>query len=311
MKTLGAWSRFFPTHTLGGGDAQGLIAYLDLGNVFTVSQQINGNVTAVSSDSGAASGPFFIADRASASPAAADDIGGLILAGRDSGGNSTSYCYLVGNIKDPTNGSEDGAARLQALVAGVDTQIMAFGPGVQVGAPTGGDPGYGGINVGGTIKVNGVAVSGGITVRQGRTNFTTYQTVTTVMPNDDTAPQITEGVELATLVVTPRSASSILRIRIGLAWSTNGVTISPVVAVFVDATATAIAATTFMSEVSTTVVNSSMYEWEIAAGSTSARTYRLRVGPGTAGSIFVNGDSVARQLSGLLQTFLSVEEVLP
>jgi hypothetical protein len=114
--------------------------------------------TLASADSGAAEGPDFIADRASASPAASDIIGAFVMRGRDSGGNATDYARLKGKILDPANGSEDGAGILSALVAGADTPIITFGPGVQIGSPTGGDLGPGTLNANNAICQDGVNV---------------------------------------------------------------------------------------------------------------------------------------------------------
>lgn len=71
-----------------------------------------------STDAGAASGPTIILHRNSASPAAADIIGGLSLMGEDSASNETLYGFIYARIDDPTNGSEDSSIGLQVLRAG-------------------------------------------------------------------------------------------------------------------------------------------------------------------------------------------------
>jgi hypothetical protein len=114
--------------------------------------------TIISTDGGATEGPDFIADRNSASPAASDIIGGLILRGRDSGGNATDYARLRATILDPVNGSEDAQAIISAFIAGTETDILKIGPGVQIGSPAGGDQGAGTLNVDNAVYQDGVNI---------------------------------------------------------------------------------------------------------------------------------------------------------
>lgn len=113
-----------------------------------------------STDAGASSGPDGELFRDSASPAASDLIGTLFWYGRDSAANKQEYASLVASILDPTSTSEDGRLALYALIAGARTLVAQFGPGVVLGAPTGGDKGVGTINATG-LYINGTAVSAG------------------------------------------------------------------------------------------------------------------------------------------------------
>ncbi|ASR06915.1 hypothetical protein CHY08_07160 [Rhizobium leguminosarum bv. viciae] len=78
----------------------------------------------ISNDAGAAIGPLLSLFRNSASPAAADVIGGISFDGRDSAGNKQTYGMIEGSITDPTTTSEDGALLLRAVVAGALTTII-------------------------------------------------------------------------------------------------------------------------------------------------------------------------------------------
>lgn len=316
MKTIGNSNRIQPAYTVGNAPTNN-VAYTDLANAFTLAQSISlataGTIFSLTTteNNATAQAVDYYRHRAGAAGQDGDDLTELQFNGLDDNATpqKTKYARILSEIVDASDTTEDGRLSLGTMRAGtvVDWQVES------------GTLRYQGLAVPSTagainaaqIQVSNVTLSGSNIIRHGRTNYATYSSTTTVMANDDTIPQITEGTEIATLAVTPRSASSTLRIKIGLCWTTNGATISPVAAVFVDATASAIAATCFLSETSTTVVNSSMYEWEISAASTSSRTYRFRVGPGTAGTVYINGDSAARQLGGLMQSFISVEEVLP
>jgi hypothetical protein len=113
-----------------------------------------------SSDAGATDGPVSLLDRNSASPAASDIIGAVVFSGRDTAGNVANYARLRGIILDPSDASEDGAVAVVCLVAGVATNIATFGGGVQIGTPTGGNPGVGNLNVDGVIQKDGTQVVG-------------------------------------------------------------------------------------------------------------------------------------------------------
>lgn len=128
-------------------------AGLAVANTFTGVQTVDIGAAAgsaiivTSSEGGASSGPNLVMDRASASPAANDDLAYLFWYGRDSGANSTIYGYQGCRIVDPTNGSEDGEFAWVTVQGGALTTVLRAGLGLQVGnAPTGGDKGYGTIN---------------------------------------------------------------------------------------------------------------------------------------------------------------------
>ena len=72
-------------------------------------------MTLTSYDADATEGPSLILNRDSASPAANDIIGNITFQGEDSVSSGTIYGKISGIITDPTNGSEDGLLRFQAL----------------------------------------------------------------------------------------------------------------------------------------------------------------------------------------------------
>jgi hypothetical protein len=90
----------------------------------------NGAMT-LESDGTAATGPSLTFYHNSASPAAADIIGGMYTYGEDSGGNTTSYGYLLGVITDPTDASEDSYWQLGMLSAGAITAFNFVPGGIQ------------------------------------------------------------------------------------------------------------------------------------------------------------------------------------
>ena len=127
--------------------------------------------------------------------------------------------------------------------------------------------------------------------------LTTYTTSTTVMPEDGTIPQNSEGDEKLTLAFTPKLATSTLRIRIQGSMIVLG-SYRCCAALFVDSTANALAA-----HVGTNAPIS--IEYYVSAASTSARTYKLRIGPSAAGTIAINGN-FGGSIGGLT---MSIEEI--
>lgn len=150
-------------------------------------------------------------------------------------------------------------------------------------------------------------VWGGGVVQRVYAESTTYSTLTTTIPYDDTIPQITEGTELLTASITPKSATNRIRIRFQ-AWGTLSNGQNSIAALFVDATANALDAMVLRG-VAGGDPKLWFIEYEESAGSTSARTYRIRLGPGAAASLYINGDSSSRLMGGVARSTLIVEEV--
>lgn len=269
-------------------------------NTFTANQTIQ------SSDAGASEGPSLTLDRASASPAASDFIGSLNLSGRDSGAGTDVYAKIIAQIIDATAASEDARLILQAAVAGTLATILTLGPGVQVGAPTGGDPGAGKINATG-YQIAGVAVADRI-VQVVNATEAGVDTTTAVIPDDDTIPQIGEGKEIMTLAITPTNSSNKLLIEVTLVGRTandNGVG----VALFQDSTGNALAAVQqadFDSNVGAYPITFKHY---MTAGTTSATTFRVRAGPLSSGTLTVNGNAGSRKFGGVMASSITITEI--
>lgn len=131
-------------------------------------------------------------------------------------------------------------------------------------------------------------------------------TTTTVMPFDDTVPQITEGGEFLTRAITPTSASNVLKIDVLL-------NVSPSVlgyvtaALFQDSGASAVAVGAHYEAASTYCQIA--FTYFMTAGTTSATTFRVRAGQNSAGTLTVNGDGGFRRLGGVLMSSITVTEI--
>lgn len=134
-----------------------------------------------------------------------------------------------------------------------------------------------------------------------------HSTTTTTLPLDDTIPQNTEGAEICTVTITPKATTHKLRIEfmfMGQVASTDAAW-----AIFQDSTANALAAGYLnRSSVSNSFAATTMGGHIMAAGTTSATTFKLRCGPGSGGTLGVNGGTNGRDFGGVSQCWIRVTE---
>lgn len=130
-------------------------------------------------------------------------------------------------------------------------------------------------------------------------------TTGTSIPDDDTIPQIGEGTSILSLSVTPKSASSNLLI-IFATGGTPTTSTAAIAALFVDATANALAAG-YICQRGSGSSYSGVLQYVTASGSTTARTYQIRLG---GGNFQVNSGSSAQRFGGVAATYLIVIEYI-
>jgi len=130
---------------------------------------------------------------------------------------------------------------------------------------------------------------------------------TTILPIDDTIPQNTEGDEYITQAITPTNASHRLIITAVLhlsAWAND----SMGVALFQDSTAGAL-----MGSIASLNAGIAMapivLRHEMAAGTTSLTTFKIRAGCNSANTTTLNGYRTGRYLGGVLLSSLTIQEV--
>lgn len=138
----------------------------------------------------------------------------------------------------------------------------------------------------------------------------TVVTCSTVMPIDDSIPQNSEGTEVVTVSITPDHDDSEIEITVNACGSTSG-SMFVGAAVFQDTVPDAISGSPAVEQ--TTGANQKWqlsWSFKVAAASTVARTYKLRVGPSSAGSVYVNGaNGGTRILGGAMKTTITAREV--
>jgi hypothetical protein len=135
----------------------------------------------------------------------------------------------------------------------------------------------------------------------------TVMTGTTIIPRDDTIPQITEGTQFLSLAITPTSATSNLYFNIVL-MGTSSIADWIVTALFKGATASAIASTTQYC-VSATASAPGIFNYFMASGTTASTTFTVRAGPRAAATITINGNGGTQFLGGTCYSSITITEI--
>ena len=136
-------------------------------------------------------------------------------------------------------------------------------------------------------------------------NFTTgaLQSGTTVLPADDTIPQITEGDEWFTLAITPKHADNKLLIQVVCNMGGDSA-LDTALALFQDTTANALAVSFWTSYTNNRIFTINHF---MTAGTTSATTFKVR-GGSNAGTTRLNGRGAARQYGGVASSGITITE---
>jgi hypothetical protein len=136
--------------------------------------------------------------------------------------------------------------------------------------------------------------------------YTTYTSTASVIPWDDTIPQNTEGTEIITASITPTSASSKVVVILNMPYYVVGGNYG-VACLFRDSVADALQVTMGSAGFQGFVG----MEYEESAGSTSSRTYKVRVGPAQTDTMYLNGNNGGRKHGGVMAITLTLVEILP
>ena len=127
------------------------------------------------------------------------------------------------------------------------------------------------------------------------------------IPVDNTIPQSTEGAQLFTAAITPKSATNILEFEIIIPCYNASNPALIVAALFQDATANALAAQV-MNLGDSIDQNAIVLTHRMVAGTTSSTTFKVRLGT-SAGTVYVNGNSSARLFGGIMAARLTIKEI--
>ena len=138
-------------------------------------------------------------------------------------------------------------------------------------------------------------------------NFQTgaLATGTTITPNDNTIPQITEGDQYMSLAITPTSADNILIINVSChIASTSGSNITT--HLHVGTTADALSAAHVIISDNWTICTT--FSHSLVAGVTTELTFRVRAGGTLAGTRTFNGAGGLARMGGKMASSITITE---
>jgi hypothetical protein len=148
----------------------------------------------------------------------------------------------------------------------------------------------------------------GMKITQDNTAVSTSSTI----PLDSTIPQNTEGAEYTQIATsyTPTDAASILEIEVFLGMIAGDIGGNHSFALFKDSDANAIACAD-ITPANANYSNQVTIKYRVVAGSTSARTYKLRYGP-NAGTTYINRRyDNATVFNNLVHSHMKITEFAP
>lgn len=157
-----------------------------------------------------------------------------------------------------------------------------------------------------TGAVGNTQLAVGIVVQVASTNYSAVATGTTLIPLDDTIPQITEGTEFMTQTITPKSVTNKLSIEAVLLVSSSA-SQTIIAALFQDSNANSLATTAMFQTTATGLVSIKLTH-DMVAGTTSATTFRVRVGTSGVSTVTLNGASSARLFGGITLSNIRITE---
>lgn len=140
------------------------------------------------------------------------------------------------------------------------------------------------------------------------TESTAVATGTTTTPFNDTIPTITAGTEFMTATITPTNANNTLLIQVNAVVSSSASSLQVTAALHQDAVTNALAAASVYEGIATAMFVIS-FTHKMTAGTTSATTFRVRIGPSSAATITFNGQSGGRIFGGVCASSIIVTEI--
>lgn len=138
----------------------------------------------------------------------------------------------------------------------------------------------------------------------------TMATGTTTVPLDNTIPQSSEGDQYMSLSITPKSASSTLKITVVGFFSSSAGGAWLMMSLFKDSETDARAVQMGgMGATGNYATAPFVLIYEMTSGSTSAMTFKVRAGAHTASTTTFNGIAGTSYMGGALASSITIEEI--
>lgn len=148
----------------------------------------------------------------------------------------------------------------------------------------------------------------GTVIDRAYAEYTASSDLTAQIAEDDTIPQNTEGTEILTASITPKSVTNRVRVRFQGYGGTSGSS-EIVAALFKDSGADALCAAISVP-VGSSGYSPILLDFEHVPATTSQVTYKVRVGPSSAVTARLNGLHNARRFGGASRATLILEEIV-
>lgn len=143
-----------------------------------------------------------------------------------------------------------------------------------------------------------------------RTDSGAVATGTTILPYDNSIPQITEGDQYLSQAITPTASPNILAVNSTIVGAVNAANLTWTTALFRDATANALAAVPVWNGGNVSQAIPGALDWKTQAASISSTTLRVRAGPNNTATFTLNGGGGTRLLGGVMNSFIQVQELM-
>lgn len=133
---------------------------------------------------------------------------------------------------------------------------------------------------------------------------------TAKIPMDNTIPQSSEGFEVLTVSITPKLSTSVLKVEVQLTASEISNTQEVITAaLFLNSESDARAAINVGAQYGTPMGNSGSMIYHMVSGSTASKTFKVRIGGDSVGSISLNKNYNSNTLGGVYISAISVTEI--
>lgn len=243
-----------------------------------------------------------------------DTVGATVaIAANVSGSTLYDWIYLVldaAKLKDPDVAGDDVASYL-AVRSTLSTSNTGTTPSnsILLGVVTVVNPTTNITNANCSdrrVQAGVNALPLGAVLQIASTPYSAVATGTTILPWDDTVPQITEGTEFMTQVITPKSVTNRLSIEATLMVA-NTASSQLTAALFQDAIPGALAAMDSYQPTANGTVNLKLTH-DMLAGTVAPITFRIRAGNDVAGITTFNGNSGLRRFGGITISSIKITE---
>lgn len=228
--------------------------------------------------------------------------GGIALSNASIGADALRYVYVYSNAGTPT-------LEASATVPAVDTTAGNIGVEIKTGDPSRTFVGIVVTNGSGQFENTRASrrVRSAVNDSMSATAVNaTASSATSVIPNDNTKPQITEGTEILSVNYTPLRVGNKIRIRVSIPFWTTSASQIVTLAVF-DGGADALMVGYGFTEAANRGTPIFL-EFEQDVSSVQETTWSVRFGP-AAGTLYINSRGDGNNYGGASKAVLTIEEI--